>query len=69
MARAQGLVLVEAVLGKSGCVRNVSIARSVYPSLDVAALRAVQQWRFASALLNGKPIEVLLTVTVNFSLF
>jgi hypothetical protein len=29
----------------------------------------VQQWRFASALLNGKPIEVLLTVTVNFSLF
>jgi TonB family protein len=67
-ARAQGLVLVEAVVGKSGCVRNASIARSVYPSLDVAALRAVQQWRFEPALLNGKPLEVLLTVTVNFSL-
>ena len=68
-ARAQGLVLVEASIGKSGCVRNVSIARSVYPSLDVAALRAVQQWWFAPALLNGKPIELLMTVTVNFSLF
>jgi hypothetical protein len=31
-ARAQGLVLVEAVVGKSGCVRNASIARSVCPS-------------------------------------
>jgi protein TonB len=67
-ARAQGLVLIEARIGKSGCVRNVSVSRSLYPSLDVAALRAVLQWRFAPALVNGKPTEVLMTVTVNFKL-
>ena len=68
-AHAQGTVLIEATLGKSGCVRQASVARSVYPSLDVSALQAVQQWRFAPAFLNGKPVEVLMTVTVNFMLF
>ena len=68
-AHAQGTVPIEATLGKSGCVRQASVARSVYPSLDVSALQAVQQWRFSPAFLNGTPVEVLMTVTVNFMLF
>jgi protein TonB len=29
---------------------------------------AVRQWRFEPTLLNGAPVEVVMTVTVNFSL-
>jgi len=28
----------------------------------------VRQWKFSPTLLNGKPVEVLMTVTVNFAL-
>jgi len=36
--------------------------------LDQAALDAVVQWRYEPTLLNGAPVEVIATVTVNFSL-
>jgi TonB family protein len=67
-AHVQGIVVVEAVIGKSGCVRGATVTRSVYPSLDFAALRAVLQWQFTPTLLNGKPAEVVMTTTVNFTL-
>ena len=35
---------------------------------DQAAVDAVQQWRFTPALLNGQPVPVVMTVTVNFTL-
>ena len=41
--------------------------RSV-PLLDAAAVDAVRQWKYAPARLNGEPIPVLITVTVNFVL-
>ena len=41
--------------------------RSV-PILDVAALTALEQWRYTPALLNGVPVRVLMTVTFRFSL-
>jgi len=36
--------------------------------LDQAAIDAVKQWKFTPTLLNGVPVEVLMTVTVNFTL-
>ena len=38
------------------------------PLLDQAAIDAVSQWAFTPTLLNGQPVEVLMTVTVNFTL-
>jgi protein TonB len=38
------------------------------PLLDDAAVAAVRQWRFTPALLNGEPVPVVMTVTVNFKL-
>ena len=40
---------------------------SVY-SATKAAVDAVRQWRFTPTLLNGQPVPVVMTVTVNFSL-
>jgi protein TonB len=36
--------------------------------LDGAALDAVRQWRYSPTLLNGAPVPVIMTVTVNFTL-
>jgi protein TonB len=36
--------------------------------LDAAALEAVRQWEFTPTTLNGVPVPVIMTVTVNFAL-
>ena len=36
--------------------------------LDQAAVEAVNQWQFEPTLLNGVPVPVIMTVTVNFTM-
>ena len=66
-ARVTGIVILEAVIGTDGRVTDVKVLRSV-PLLDDAALSAVQQWVYTPTLLNGVPVPVIMTVTVNFTL-
>jgi protein TonB len=66
-AKVQGVVIIEAIIGKDGGVRDAKVLRSV-ALLDQAALDAVRQWKFTPTLLNGVPVEVIMTVTVNFTL-
>jgi periplasmic protein TonB len=66
-AKVQGLVVIEATIARDGSVKNAHVLRHV-ALLDEAALDAVRQWRFTPTLLNGVPIEVIMTVTVNFRL-
>ena len=66
-ARVSGIVILEAVLGEDGSVRDVKVLRSK-PLLDGAAIDAVRQWRFTPTLLNGVPVPVIMTITVAFNL-
>jgi protein TonB len=66
-ARVQGIVIIEATIGEDGQVTNARILRSV-PLLDQAALDAVRQWHYVPTMLNGVPVPVIMTVTVNFTL-
>ncbi len=66
-ARVQGVVIIEATIGVDGVVQQARVLRSV-PLLDEAALAAVRQWRYSPTLLNGRPVPVVMTVTVNFQL-
>jgi protein TonB len=66
-ARVQGVVIIEATIGPTGRVQDARILRSI-PLLDAAALEAVRQWQYAPTLLNGVPVSVLMTITVNFTL-
>ena len=66
-ARVQGVVILEVTIGSTGVVTDVSVLRSV-PLLDDAAIAAVLQWQYTPTLLNGVPVPVIMTVTVNFSL-
>ena len=65
--RAQGAVLIEAVVGPDGKVRNAKVVHSV-PLLDQAALDAVSQWEYEPSMLNGVAVSVIMTVVVRFAL-
>jgi protein TonB len=62
-----GMVILQAVIGEDGSVREVKVLRSD-PLFDQAAMDAVKQWRFTTPTLNGQPIPVVMTVTVGFTL-
>jgi len=64
-ANVQGAVVLDAHIGVDGSVLEASVLRSI-PLLDDAAVAAVRQWRYAPTLLNGAPVEVMVTVTINF---
>jgi periplasmic protein TonB len=66
-AHIQGIVIIEATISVDGRVTNARILRSM-PLLDQAAIDAVRQWQFTPTLLNGVPVPVIMTVTVNFTL-
>ncbi len=62
-ARIEGTVVVDAVILKDGSVSDVTILRSSSKLFDEACIDAVRQWRFTPS-----PQDVVLTVTVNFTL-
>jgi protein TonB len=66
-ARLKGVVLLEARVGVDGKVQEVRVLRGI-PLLSEAALEAVRQWRYRPLLLNGAPVEFILTVTIGFDL-
>ncbi|HEX6314503.1 MAG TPA: TonB family protein [Gemmatimonadaceae bacterium] len=66
-ARVQGVVIIEATIGADGRVKDAKVLRSI-PLLDQSAVDAVKQWVFTPTLLNGVPVPVIMTVTVNFTL-
>jgi protein TonB len=66
-AKVQGIVIIEAIISKTGDVQNAKVLRG-NPMLDNAALEAVRQWKYTPPLLNGQPVDVIMTVTVNFTL-
>ena len=67
-ARVQGVVIIEATIGpeRAGARKRRCCARSRCSTQ--AALDAVKQWQFTPTLLNGVPVPVIMTVTVNFTL-
>jgi periplasmic protein TonB len=66
-ARIQGVVKLNAVIGKDGAIQDLK-AVSGHPLLVPAALEAVRQWLYKPTLLNGEPVEVVTVIDVNFTL-
>ena len=65
-ARIQGVVVLEAEISKEGTIDNLKVVTG-HPLLIQAAIDAVKQWRYKPTLLNGEPVPVVTTITVNFA--
>jgi len=66
-ACVQGAVVLNTRINKNGVVDDAR-AQSGDPLLTDAAVDAVKKWRYRPYLLNGRPVAVETTVTINFSL-
>jgi TonB family protein len=67
--RIQGTVSLELVVRHDGRPVNVRIVRSLDPGgLDAQAVAAVGQWVFEPGRLGGQPVDVLVSVLLDFSI-
>jgi TonB family protein len=66
-AGLQGMVKLQVRVTKDGRVEVQKLLEGE-PALADAAIAAVKQWRAKPVWINGKPVEVISTVTFNFQL-
>jgi len=63
-----GSVEMEITIRRDGIVSDVRILSGLGAGLDQQAAAAVRQWRFAPARMKGTPVDVIVEVSVEFSL-
>lgn len=64
-AGVEGVVVLQCVVDPAGHVAEVEVLQG-HPLLNASAVEAVRQWRYAPTRLNGIPVAVVMTVTVQF---
>lgn len=64
----EGTVVIDAIISKDGTVLNPTVKNTIDPRLATAALDAVRKWVYQPALLNGEPVEVVTTISLDFQL-
>ena len=67
LAGIEGDVALRIFVGQDGTVRSITPV-SGPPVLARAAIHAVEQWRYAPALVQGHPVNVITTVSLAFRL-
>lgn len=68
--RIQGSVALDVVVRADGTPEVLRVVRSIdRGALDREAERAVRQWRFIPGRRNGVPVDVLVTVLIDFVLY
>ena len=65
--RMQGAVRVDAIISEQGTIESVKVVKGA-PVLARAAVEAIRQWRYKPYELNGKPVKIATTITVQFKL-
>ncbi len=69
-AKAQhlgGVVTLHAIIDTDGNITQLKYVSATDPIFVDAAMAAVRQWKYSPYLLNGVPIAVQTTITMNFS--
>jgi protein TonB len=68
-AKTQGTCVLWLIVDSAGRPRDIKVIRGLGLGLDAKALEAVKQWRFQPALKDGKPVDVQISVEVEFHLY
>jgi protein TonB len=64
----EGKVILEAVIDQTGKVRSLKILQVDHPILQLAAIRAAEQWLFSPGKIAGKPVIAYYTITIVFEM-
>jgi protein TonB len=65
--RIQGLVALEVVISREGIPIAIRVTRSLDPGLDDEAMAAARQWRFAPGRVGDTPVDVVVTLLLDFN--
>ncbi len=57
-----------ATVREDGTVKVDNVTKGLGYGLDEAAVAAVEQWKFIPGKKDGKPVSVMTSILVNFSL-
>ncbi len=66
--RVQGSVVLEMVVTREGLPSQIRVVRSLDAQLDQQAVAAASKWRFVPGRLEGEPVDVLVTLVLDFSI-
>ena len=64
----EGVVVLMAIVRQDGSVGAVSVSETLEDDLDQNAVRSVKTWRFDPATRAGKPVDVVVAISVVFRL-
>jgi TonB family protein len=64
----EGRVVLMVLVRRDGSVGAASVSEGLETSLDRAAIRTVKEWKFAPAMRNGRTVELVVEVEVEFQL-
>jgi TonB family protein len=69
-AKITGLVILQAIVLADGTVGDVTVTQSLDKEYgtDQASVIAVKQWLFEPGTKDGKPVDVQIHITINFTL-
>ena len=69
-AKIEGVVVVEVVVDETGQATNPVVVRSLDDQfgLDAAAIEAAKKWRFQPGTYQGKPVPVVVTLEMAFTM-
>ena len=65
--RIQGTVTLEVVISREGIPVAIRVTRSLDPGLDEEAVAAAREWRFTPARMGNTPVDVLVTIVLDFN--
>ena len=68
LARVQGAVQVSIIVGPDGKVQDVQFISGPAMLATPEVLKTISEWEYQPYLLNGQPVTVKTTATVNFAL-
>ncbi len=69
-ARAEGIVLIQAIIRRDGTVDSFKVLRGLGYGLDESAINTIAtKWRFRPGTLNGTPVDVQANIEVSFRLY
>ncbi len=67
-AKIQGTVVLNLVVNALGRADEIQVTRSLDPGLDANAVSSVSQWLFKPGTKDGQPVDVAVTIEINFKL-
>ena len=66
--RMKGFAVVECIIGVDGLPRAIELKVTNHALFGAAAVEAVSKWRFRPGTLNGRAVETILQLKVDFTL-